>query len=183
MNNVLLGVLATGILATAGLPRVEGVSPVAREEAPQGQSKVGQAPRGLHLTLIRDYGRAIHRQCRVHAGVYEGYGVTELWCDYAPSNKKFAPLTARIELTAEEVNRLDALFTAAKLFEGRHVGCDGTPSDGIFETLKVYTNAGTVVLVTTCNTSFEDDAARRELLAMFKTFEDRLRKSARPDAR
>jgi hypothetical protein len=49
--------------------------------------------------------------------------------------------------------------------------------------LKVDTNTGTVVLVTSGNTSFSDDAARRELLALLKTFETRLRKMARPIAR
>jgi hypothetical protein len=105
MNEFLRGVLMMVTVLTPGLQDIDSVSLVGQKESPQRpQSNVGPRPRGLHLTLTRDYGNFEFRQCRVHVGIYEGSGVTDLWCD-SPLITNFAPLTARTKLTAEEVNR------------------------------------------------------------------------------
>jgi hypothetical protein len=138
------------------------------------QSSVGKPPKGLHLTLTRAYGRAIYRECELHVGVYEGRGAADLWCEPNTVETLRPRWTARLNLTGQEIAQLEALFAAAKLYGGGHVGCDGRSQDGLFETLKVDTNDGTVVLVTRCNASFDDQSARRELLALLRTIEARL---------
>jgi hypothetical protein len=44
----------------------------------------------------------------------------------------------------------------------------------MFETLKVTSRSRTVVLVTSGNTTFESDPARKELLSLLYSFEKRL---------
>jgi hypothetical protein len=87
------------------------------------------------------------------------------------------PLSAREELTPEETLSLINPFDRAALYEGGHIGVDRTSTDGIFETLKATSQSRTVVLVTSGNTTFETDSARKELLSRLHGFEKRLRRT------
>lgn len=128
------------------------------------------------LMLIREYGRAAFTECRVGVVVFENRGSSQLWCRYAkgPAGDP-PPLFAREELSPHETVSLINLFQRAALYEGGHIGVDGTPTDGIFETLKVTSQSRTAVLVTSGNSTFESDSARKELLSQLHIFEKRLR--------
>ena len=142
------------------------------------QNPARQPFQRIAVTLVRDYGYAVYRECRTFVGIADegGRGWTELSCEY--NRTPPAPLRARLDLSAAEVNRIKSLFPKARLYDRDHIGCDNTASDGIFEMLKADSSRGTVVLVTSCNRSFIDDPARRELLALLKQFEERLRAAA-----
>jgi hypothetical protein len=136
----------------------------------------------IMLSLSRVYGRYLFRQCRLDIVVYESRGTANLWCDVRPSldGKGRPDLNARQELPSDEAKRLTATVRGARLFEGGHVGVDGTGSDDIFETLKVQSQdgGGTVVLVTSGNPTFDREGARKQLLSMLKDIEARLRQKA-----
>jgi hypothetical protein len=136
------------------------------------------------LTLSRDYGKAQFRQCRLKIVVYQSRGGANLWCDYGASldgkGRRIPALTARQELAADETQRLIATVRSARLFDGDHIGGDGTASDGMFETLKLQNESDgqAVVLVTSYNSTFAREGPRKQLLSMLKDIEQQLLKKA-----
>jgi hypothetical protein len=139
-------------------------------------SSTASAPSEFQLSLMSEYGRAIFTQCRLSVVVVQSHGSSDLWCERikGPAGAR-PPLLAHEELSPQETLRLINLFERAGLYNGGHIGVDGTPADGIFETLKVTSQSRTVVLVTSGNKTFEIDSARRELLSQLHGFEQRLR--------
>lgn len=142
-----------------------------------------QEVRDFQLSLIRQYGRFHFSQCRLHVGTYGGNGTASLVCDYAGVDGKgrpIAPLMAREELIPAETKQLADLVNRSALYDGNHVGSDSTSGDGIFETLKFQGDRGTVVLVTSGNPSFAQNADRKELLSLLTTIEKRLTDRGKP---
>ena len=128
----------------------------------------------FQLSLDREYGRARYRRCRLGVVVFENRGSSQLWCEHnAPGN--VPALFKREELSAKETLSLTSLVERASLYQGGHIGVDTTASDGMFETLKLTAQRGTVVLVTSGNTTFESDPVRKELLSKLHGFENRPR--------
>ena len=134
------------------------------------------------LSFSRHYGRAVFSQCRLDVVVYESLGSAALWCDRPGSDGKGRPipdLNARQELTSDETKHLTATVGNARLFDGGHIGTDGRPADGIFETLQLVKDGQTVVLVTSGNPTFDKDGPRKQLLSMLNDIEKRLRQKTR----
>jgi hypothetical protein len=139
-----------------------------------------RAAPNVQLSLITEYGRALFRRCVLNVVLFQNQGAAELSCEYAEGSKgRLAPLVARDNMAAGEVTRVGSLFQAARLYDGGHVGVDETPADGVLEMLKVRTTEGTVVLVASGNKTFTGDPPRRDLLALLKSFEQRLHASAK----
>ena len=115
------------------------------------------------LSLDREYGRARFRRCRLGIVVFENRGSSQLWCEHNAAGNVPA-LLKREELSSKDALRLMNLVERASLYEGGRIGVDTTPNDGIFETLKLTSQGRTVVLVTSGNTTFERNPARKELL-------------------
>jgi hypothetical protein len=137
------------------------------------------------LSLAREYGRAVFSQCRLDVAVYEGAGRASLFCVSPGSDGKgrpVPPLTSSQELTRADAQQLTVLVQRSRLFDGEYAGSDMTPSDGIFETLKVRAGATTAVVVTSGNPSFTSQSSRRELLALLTSLERVLLERARTES-
>ena len=171
---VLGGILFTTQIGTlAGGQDVVTVHPRAPRVNQTPTVSLSTLPR---LWLIRQ--SYVERECVTHVSVTSGIGVAEFECEFRGPNPR-PPLRARLSLTEDEIARLKSLFVAADLFGGRQAGCLGVGEDGPFETLKATADsASTVVLVVTCNASFEDEAGRRDLVASLRSLESRLRTMA-----
>ena len=65
-------------------------------------------------------------------------------------------------------------FNDPLVYDGGHVGQDASASDGPFETLKMNSSRGAVLLVTSGNPTFVQNPARRELLAQLRAIRKRL---------
>lgn len=115
----------------------------------------------VQLSLQQQFGRAVFKECRLDVVVYGDAGTASMRCV-----RNVVPPTQQIrqrKLTAADATRVAGLVGASNLFGGGHIGKDGTPGDGILETLRVSQSVGTAVLVTSGNDSFTA-GARRELL-------------------
>ena len=134
------------------------------------------------LTLSREYGYAVFRQCRLDIVVSQSRGGANLWCDYGASldgkGRRIPALTARQDLPSDETQRVKAAVRSARLFDGGHIGRDNQTVDGHFETLKLQNGGQTVVLVTSDNPTFAREGPRKQLLSMLKDVEQRLLKKA-----
>ncbi|MBI4468887.1 MAG: hypothetical protein HY650_06145 [Acidobacteria bacterium] len=133
----------------------------------------------FQLALTREYGRSTFSQCRLGVVAFEGRVTAQLNCTYAAFDgrgQSIPPLAAREELPAVDSKRLIDLVQRAALYHGEHIGTDGTPVDGVFETIKLTTTKRTVVLVTSGNPSFTRGSVRRELLSELTAMEERLRR-------
>jgi hypothetical protein len=93
--------------------------------------------------------------------IYGGAGTSSLRCEGNTVPPK--ELLRQRKLSSGEVARLVRLVHESRLLAGDYVGLDGTPGDGVFETLRITLGARTGVLVTSGNPSFTT-GARRELL-------------------
>lgn len=131
---------------------------------------------GMQLSLTRQYGRALYRDCRVDVVVFERQGRTQLHCTWNTEPPK--PLFAQRALSAQEVQELSKLASASELCSGGHLGQDGRSGDGVLETLLTTCREGQVaVLVTSGNPTFKASGARRQLLDRLDALEAELRKS------
>ena len=76
--------------------------------------------------------------------------------------------------------RLRQLAQSADLYGPSHTGADLTPTDGMFDTLRFRPVGGgrAVVLVTSGNSSFEEQEGRRDLLAYLNQIKSDLRDKA-----
>jgi len=172
MSSLVLG----GILFTTQMGTLAGGQDAVtvRPQAP----RVNQTPTVSLTTLPRLWlirQGYVERECVTHVNVTSEGAVAEFECEFRGSNRPL-PLRARLSLTEDEIARLKSLFVAADLYGGRQAGCLGLGEDGPFETLKATADSlSTVVLVVTCNGSFEDETGRRYLLAFLRSFEARLR--------
>jgi hypothetical protein len=135
----------------------------------------GGAPSQFQLSLVREYGRAVFTHCHLDVVVLENKGSAQLSCDRTSAPAGVQPLFAREELASAETLRLAGLVAAAALYQrGGHIGTDTTPGDGEFETLKITSQPGTVVVVTSGNPTFTTDSSRKELLSQLRILEKRL---------
>jgi hypothetical protein len=161
-------VLITWLLIAAPIP--------AADQAAQTQQNA-QNPQ-LRLFLNSEGGLSPYRRCSVEVNLIETRGVTELSCDVHIAGGAAPPLTARLELSTEEIARMRSLFSAAELYDGRHIGCVARGEDIPWLTLLAMSPRGDVVLLPECNRSFQDDPARRDLLKMMGDIGARLFKAA-----
>jgi hypothetical protein len=140
-------------------------------------SSQAQSDRNILLSLQQQFGRAVFRQCRLDLVTYQDSGSVSMQCvrNLTPARKD---AVGRRDLTREEVARVVALVRDGNLMEGGHVGTDTTYRDGIFETLKVTSTAGTAVLVTSGNVSFST-GPRRTLLDLLQSFLRELQATAK----
>ena len=139
-----------------------------------------QPARASQMVLKQEFGRAVFRECRLDIVVYGGPGRASVRCV-----RRAAPPSELLQeraLTSEEANRLLVLARESSLLAGGNVGTDMTPSDGIFETLKVTESGQTAVLVTSGNSTFKN-GSRRNLLDLLHTLLNELIKDAKPQRR
>ena len=141
------------------------------------QTTTGQGTDDIGLSLSRQYGRALYRDCRLDVTVFEGHGRTALHCTFNIEPPK--SLHAERTLAPQEVAALSALVRTSDLCGGGHIGRDGRAHDAELETLMTRCSEGRVaVLVTTDNSTFNDYNARRQLLDRLHALEDELRRAA-----
>jgi hypothetical protein len=133
-------------------------------------------PETFSLSLRQEFGYAPMRYCTLEVAIYQPSRVA-LEC----LHQNGVVTRAGRDLRAEESEQIFKFASGADLFQGGHSGEDLTPGDGTLETLKVRAaeTARAVVLITSHNATFEDNAARRELLRLLKAFEDELSKLKR----
>jgi hypothetical protein len=142
-------------------------------------SSLGQAVNNVTLSLRREYGRARYRQCRLDITVSDGKGRTALECTYNIE----PPQTLRAERVLEpaEMNELSTLVGASDLCTGGHIGRDDRASDGVLETLMTAcSEARVAVLVTSGNSTFNTNKARRRLIERIHALEAELGEATRP---
>jgi len=132
----------------------------------------------VQLSLKREYGRALFRECRLDVTVLEGKGRSELLCSRTAGPENPGSVSRNRDLAAGEISAILKLAAASDLFAGNHVGTDSTAVDGLFETLKV-TEPGrrTVVLVSSGNDAFTI-GSRRELIRLLYSLLNELQKAA-----
>jgi hypothetical protein len=134
-------------------------------------------PRDFQVSFKRRYGRSHFSSCRLDMVVHSGKANASLRCIYSGVEGKgrpISPLTADETLISAEATRLIGLVARSALYDGEHVGLDATAIDGHFETLEVRRSGRTVVLVTSGNPSFTQNASRKELLSVLMSIEQRL---------
>jgi len=132
----------------------------------------------VQLSLKREYGRALFRECRLDVTIFEGKGRSGLVCSRIPSPESPGSVSRDRALTPSEVSDILKLSQASDLFAGGHVGANSTAVDGLFETLTVA-EAGrrTVVLVSSGNDTFTI-GSRRELIRLLYSLLNELQKAA-----
>jgi hypothetical protein len=136
-----------------------------------------QSADNVALSLTRQYGRALYRDCRLDVTVFERQGRTALQCTFNSDPPR--SLHAQRPLTPQEVAAVSALVRAGDLCSGGHIGRDTRASDGELETLLTACSKGHVaVLVTSGNPTFQTNDARRQLLARLHAVEAELQKAA-----
>ena len=136
-----------------------------------------QSAGDVALSLTRQYGRAIYRDCRLDITAFLGQGHIALHCAFniEPSKSLHADRT----LTPDEAKAVSALVGASDLCGGGHTGRDERAGDGVIETLQTNClDGGVAVLVTSGNPTFKAQGARRQLIGRLYAMEDELRKSA-----
>src|SRR5262245_19164975 len=131
----------------------------------------------VQLSLKREYGRSLFRECQLDVGIAQSRGRTILTCSRSPADASGSVTRSR-DLTASEAGDILKFVGASDLFGGRHIGTDSTATDGLFETLRV-TEAGrrTVVLGSSGNDSFTD-GGRRDLIRLLYSLLNELQKAA-----
>ena len=138
-----------------------------------------QPATAIQMLLKQEFGRALFSECRLDVVVSGGPGRASVYCVRNVFKAPPSELQHERALTPEEANRLLLLARASNLLSGGNVGTDGTPSDGIFETLKVTESGQTAVLVTSGNSTFTM-GSRRNLLDLLHTLLNDLIKGAKP---
>ena len=142
-------------------------------------ASAAQSADNVALSLTREYGRALYRDCRLDLTVFERQGRTALQCTFNIEPPR--SLRAERLLTLQEVTAFSALVRAGDLCSGGHIGRDTRASDGALETLLTACPKGQVaVLVTSGNPTFQTNDPRGQLLARLHAIEDELRKAAPP---
>jgi len=139
----------------------------------------GQPVEQIALSLTREYGRAIYRDCRLDITIFEGQGRAGWQCTL----NREPPKSVRAEraLTPQEVRAYSDLLRTVDLCGGGHMGIDGRAGDGVLETLTTRCSEGSVaILVTSGNPTFNTNESRRQLLDRLHSLEEELRKSATP---
>jgi hypothetical protein len=135
-------------------------------------------PTNLQLSLKREYGRSLFRECRLDVTIVDGKGRSSLRCSPTSSSDSSGTVSRDRDLTARELGDILRLSKASDLFTGGHVGTDATAVDGLFETLRVTEpGRGTVVLVSSGNDSFTI-GSRRELIRLLYAILNELQKAA-----
>jgi hypothetical protein len=148
--------------------------------APSGSHADQRKPGDFQLSLIRQYDLAVYRECRLNVVAFEGKVVAELSCVSSGNDgrgRPIPPLTAREELSLDAGKNLMSLVELSKLYDGGHVGGDSTPVDGVFEVLKLVSERGAVMVVTSNNPTFKS-GSRQALLSALLALEKRLAASA-----
>ena len=131
------------------------------------------------LSLTREYGRALYRDCRLNVGAHEGQGRATWHCTVNIEPAKH--VRAERALTRQEVADYSSLSRSSDLCGGGATGVDGRAGDAVLETLMTTCSDGLVaVLVTSGNPTFDTNKSRRQLLARLYSLEAELRKSAAP---
>ena len=132
----------------------------------------------VQLSLRREYGRSLFRECRLDVTIADGKGRSRLTCSRTSSPEGSGSVTRDRDLTASEVSDILKLSEASNLFAGGHVGTNSTAVDGLFETLMV-TESGrrTAVLVSSGNDSFTI-GSRRDLIRLLYSLLNELQKAA-----
>jgi hypothetical protein len=132
----------------------------------------------VQLSLKREYGRSLFRECRLDVTIFEGKGRSGLVCSRIPLPENTGSVSRDRALTAGEVSDILKLSQASDLLAGGHVGTNSTAVDGLFETLMV-TESGrrTAVLVSSGNDSFTI-GSRRELIRLLYSLLNELQTAA-----
>lgn len=132
----------------------------------------------VQLSLKREYGRSLFRECQLDVTILEGKGRSGLSCSRTPAPDSPGSVSRNRDLTAAEISEILKLSGASDFFAGGHVGTDSTAVDGLFETLKV-TEPGrrTVVLVASGNDTFTI-GSRRDLIRLLYSILNELQKAA-----
>jgi hypothetical protein len=132
----------------------------------------------VNLSLKREYGRSLFRECQLDVMIAQSRGRSVLICSRTSSADASGSVTRSRDLTASEAGDILKFAGASDLFGGSHVGSDSTAVDGLFETLRV-TEPGrrTVVLVSSGNDSFTI-GSRRDLIRLLYSLLNELQKAA-----
>ena len=133
----------------------------------------GQSPEKFSLSLKSEGGRSIYRECHLHVSTIEGFSRASLTCmvNIEPSKA----LAAERTLTPQEVTTFATLVRQSDLCGGGHIGYDGRGVDVPLETLMGNcAQGGVAILVTGANRTFEENDARRQLLARLHALEKEL---------
>src|SRR5688572_19480940 len=128
----------------------------------------------FQLSLIRQYGRALFRECRLDVVMFDRRAGAELRCTYSGRTGKgdeIPPLNAREELSAQTAKQLAELVDGSALYDGGHVGQDTRARDGNLELLQLNSTRGAVMLVTSGNPAFTRDESRHALLSVLTALE------------
>jgi hypothetical protein len=140
-----------------GVPR-----PVAPGAAWRHNAESTAFPPNFTIVFTREYGMWKYRTCTIEISLFLNTDRASLEC--VTTDNKHEKFTG--ELPVFDTTRLRHLAEAADLYGSDHIGEDLTPTDGTFDTLRFRPVGGgrAVVLVTSGNTSFEDEPARRDFL-------------------
>jgi hypothetical protein len=132
----------------------------------------------VNLSLKREYGRSLFRECQLDVLIAQNRGRSSLVCSRTSSADASGSVTRSRDLTPSEVGDILKFAGTSDLFGGSHVGTDSTAVDGLFETLRV-TEPGrrTVVLVSSGNDSFTI-GSRRDLIRLLYALLNELQKAA-----
>ena len=176
LNLLVLTIAALSIACSAGpLPTPPPGPGVPRPDTRQTRSVDPVVfPEAFSLSLTQEFGYAPMRCCTLEVAIYKPFPRVALEC----LHQNGVVTRAGRDLRAEESEQIFKFASGADLFQGGHSGEDLTPGDGTLETLKARAGetGRAVVLITSYNATFEDNAARRELLRLLKAFEDELSK-------
>ena len=127
----------------------------------------------LHLSLHREYGRALFTECRMDIRILEGRGNVSLECLWNVEPRQI--LKQEQSLTPLEMTEFLSLVEQSDLYGGDYAGIDTTAVDGHFETLKVWTTSGRIaIVVTSGNPTFSGATARGRLLEKLRAKEKEL---------
>jgi hypothetical protein len=119
-------------------------------------------PKTFTLSLVRQ--SMVAKECRMDIARADAGAAATLTCQYPGYGDTMRTLSVRRELDSAESARVAGLAEAAKLFDGGHVGIDGSSLDAVFDRLELRGDRGEcVILVTSGNPTFHD-GPRRELL-------------------
>lgn len=147
-----------------------------RPSSPRDNAESDTFPTHFTIAFTREYGYWKYRACTLEVSLFLNTDRAGLEC--VTTDNKHARFTT--DHPGFDTTRLRQLAQAADLYGSNHIGEDGTPTDGKFETLRFCPVAGgrAVVLVTSGNRSFEDHPARRDLLEFLNGIKSDLREKA-----
>lgn len=174
----LLLIMSVGLVACSDVPPPPQPPPpgMPRPSAPRDNAESALFPPNFTIIFTREYGMWKYRACTLELSLFLNTDHAAVECVTTDNrHERFSTYLPGFDST-----RLRQLAQAADLYESNHVGEDVTPTDGTFETLRFCPVAGgrAVVLVTSGNRSFEDQQARRELLALLHQIRSDLREKA-----